>query len=295
MKFISAKSILSPYTEESPWFGGNYNMNLYKGCSHGCIYCDSRSECYQIENFDEVRAKENSIKILEQELKTKRKKGVIGMGAMSDPYNPLEENYKLTRSALELIDKYKFGIGITTKSSLVTRDIDILKRISSHSPVLIQLTVTSANDLLCKKIETNVSPSSERFSAIKKLSDAGIFCGILLMPVLPFIEDSPNNVLNIIKLAKINGAKYIYARFGVTLRLNQRDWFYKKLDENFPGIKEKYIAKYGTAYECTSPYAGELFKMFQDECKKSGILYRMPDIISKYKENYSLKPQLSLF
>lgn len=294
MKFINAKTIISGYTSGSSWFGNNYNMNIYRGCCHGCIYCDSRSECYQVDNFDEVRAKENALTIIARELKSKRKTGVIGTGAMSDPYNPFEKEFKLTRGALELINHYGFGVSITTKSNLILRDMDILKAISGHSPVLVKMTITTADDQLCKKIEPNVALSSERFTTIKKLTDQGIFAGVLLMPVLPFIEDTEENINSIIKLAYESGAKFIYPAFGVTLRQNQREWYYNKLDELFPSIKEKYIHQYGNTYECRSPKARELWKLFKEECDKRGILYKMDEIIENYKQGYG-DNQISLF
>lgn len=294
MKFISAKTIISNYSENNSWFGNNYNMNIYKGCCHGCIYCDSRSECYQVDNFDEVRAKENSLELIKRELKSKRKTGVIGTGAMSDPYNPFEKEWKLTRGALELINYYGFGVSIATKSDLITRDIDLLKAISSHSPVLVKMTITSSDDNLCRKIEPNVAVSSHRFATIKKLSENGIYAGILLMPVLPFIEDTEENISNIVKLAYENGAKFIYPAFGVTLRQNQRDWYFKKLNELFPSVKEKYISNFGNSYECRSPKAKELWKLFKTNCDSLGIIYRMDEIINSYKQGYS-DPQLSLF
>ena len=225
-------------------------MNIYKGCCHGCIYCDSRSECYRIDNFDVVRAKKDALALINKELKSKKRTGVIGTGAMSDPYNPFEKEYSLTRGALELINIHGFGVSIATKSDLITRDIDILKKIKSHSPVLVKITITTCDDELCKKIEPNVGVASKRFSAIKELSDNGIFAGILLMPVLPFLEDNEDNISGIVNLAHENGAKFIYPAFGVTLRQNQRDWYYKKLDEKFPGIKQKYIQQFRNDYEC---------------------------------------------
>lgn len=294
MEFITAKTIISGYSENNSWFGNNYNMNIYKGCSHGCIYCDSRSECYRVENFDRVRAKENALALIERELKSKRKKGVVGTGAMSDPYNPFEKEYMLTRGALELINQFGFGVSIATKSELILRDIDVLKDISKHSPVLVKITVTTADDILCRKIEPNVSISSDRFNAIKKLSQEGIFAGVLLMPVLPFIEDTEDNISGIIEFAYQNGAKFIYPAFGVTLRQNQRDWYYKKLDQLFPTVKEKYIKNYGSSYECRSLKAKELWSLFQYKCNEYGILYKMDDIISGYKDSYK-NTQLSLF
>jgi len=294
MEFIKSKTIISGYAENNSWFGINYNLNIYKGCCHGCIYCDSRSECYHVENFDEVKAKENALDIIKRELKSKRRTGVVGTGAMSDPYNPYEKGYKLTRGALELIEHYDYGVSIATKSNLIIRDIDILKKISEESPVLVKITITAFDDDLCKKVETNAPLSSERFDTIAKLSEQGIFAGILLMPVLPFIEDNKENIKNIIELAHKNGAKFIYPSFGVTLRQNQREWYYNKLDNNFPGIKEEYIKYYGNSYECSSPNSKELWNLFQDECKKVGIIYKMKDIIKAYKSGYGNK-QISIF
>lgn len=294
MEFISAKTIISGYCERSSWFGNNYNMNIYKGCCHGCIYCDSRSECYRIDNFDVVRAKKDALSLINKELRSKKRTGVIGTGAMSDPYNPFEKEYKLTRGALELINTHGFGVSIITKSDLIKRDIDILKKIKTHSPVLAKITITTCEDALCKMIEPNVTASSKRFSTIKELSDNGIFAGVLLMPVLPFLEDNEENIRDIIKNAYENGAKFIYPAFGVTLRQNQRDWYYKKLDEKFPGVKQKYITHFGNNYECYSPKAKILWTMFRGECEKYGILYKMNDIIKAYKNGYESN-QLSLF
>lgn len=294
MEFIPAKTILSGYSEQNSWFGNNYNMNIYKGCSHGCIYCDSRSECYGVDNFDQVRAKEKALALIERELRAKRKKGVVGTGAMSDPYNPYEKEYKLTRGALELINRFGFGVSIATKSDLIVRDMDLFKEIAKHSPVLVKITVTTADDLLGAKIEPNAAVSSRRFKAIKALSQAGIFAGVLLMPVLPFIEDTEDNISRIIDLAYQSGAKFIYPAFGVTLRQNQRDWYYEKLDELFPSLKEKYIKSYGNAYECRCLKAKELWSLFQCKCDDYEILYNMKDIIAGYRDPYQTV-QLSLF
>ena len=294
MKFVPAKTIVSGYVANNAWFDNNYNMNIYKGCSHGCIYCDSRSECYRVENFDEVRAKENALALIERELKSKRRTGVIGTGAMSDPYNPCEKEFQLTRGALELINRYRFGVSIDTKSDLILRDIDILKEISLHSPVLTKITITAADDTLSEIIEPNAATSSARFATIKKLAENGLYVGLLLMPVLPFIEDTVENISSIIKLAHENGAKFIYPAFGVTLRQNQREWFYHKLDELFPSMKEKYITQYGKAYECRSPQTKELWALLQSQCDQYGIIYKMDDIIKNYRHGYE-ETQLSMF
>lgn len=293
MEYVPAKTILSGFTENDFWFAENYNMNIYRGCCHGCIYCDSRSECYRVTNFDEVRAKENALALLYRDIKSKRKKGVIGTGAMSDPYNPFEKELELTRGALKLINEFGFGIAIATKSPLVARDIDLLKKIKEHSPVLIKLTVTAWEDELSKKVEPNAAPSSRRFAAIKQLSENGIFTGLLMMPVLPFIEDTEENIKGIIRLAYENGARFIYPAFGVTLRQNQRDWYFEKLDLLFPGIKKKYLKEFGDAYECKSPNAEYLKAIFKDECTRLGLLYRMKDIVRAYRQGYEDR-QLSL-
>ena len=288
MQTVPAKTIIAR-NYASQWFGTDYNMNIYRGCSHGCIYCDSRSDCYQIEDFDTVRCKKDALQIIERELSKKRIKGVIATGAMSDPYNPFEKQYQITRNALKLVDRYGFGIAIDTKSDLVVRDIDILRKIKRHSSAIVKITITSGEDTLSKKIEPYVAVSSLRFAAIKALSEAGLYCGILLMPVLPFIEDNAENILSIISQAKDNGAKFIYPAFGVTLRQNQRLYFYQKLDEEFPGLKEKYTETFGNAYQCNAPYADSLYKIFQQECEKVGILYNMQDIISGYKLPYEAR------
>lgn len=279
------------------WFDINYNMNIYKGCCHGCIYCDSRSECYQIEDFDRVRAKEKAIEAIGKELKGKRRKGVIGTGAMSDPYNPFERQYELTRKALKEINRNNFGVSIATKSPLIARDIDILKEISKHSPVLIKITVTTFDDDLCKRLEPNVAPSSERFKAIKQLSDSGIYTGILLMPILPFINDAEDNIRNIVREAHNSGAKFIFAYgMGLTLRGNQRVYYYEQLNRLFSreNIVRKYINTYGDRYECESSNAKDLWKTFTEECDKYGIIYKMKNIIKGYRKNYE-EEQLSLF
>lgn len=294
MLTIPAKTIVSGYNE-CGWFGSNYNMNIYKGCSHGCIYCDSRSECYRVEDFDTVRAKENALAVIECDLKSKRKTGIVITGSMSDAYNPFEKQLELTRGAIKLIDKYGFGFAVDTKSHLVLRDIDLLKSVQKHSPIAVSFTITAADDELCHKIEQNVCVSSKRFAAIKELSLQGIPCGLLLMPTLPFINDTAENILAIVRKAYESGAKWIFVGrgFGVTLRQNQRDYFYKKLDELFPGIKLKYIKQFGYTYDCASPNNERLWQVFASECKKLGILYNM-DEISKLIWNDYGNAQMSL-
>lgn len=289
---IPAKTIVTRSQHTQDWFGCDYNMNIYKGCCHGCIYCDSRSECYGVDHFDEVRCKQDALVIIERELKGKRKTGVVGTGAMSDPYNPYEATRKLTRGALTCIDRYGFGISTMTKSALITRDIDVYKRIAAHSPVCVMLTVTTADDALCSKIEPHVSLSSVRFAAVKELSEAGLFAGVLLMPLLPFINDTEENVSAIVVEAAKAGARFIYPAFGVTLRQNQRVHFYEQIDRLFPGTKQKYMETFGDSYNCTSPNVKALHSAFVSLCRQFGLAYKMDGIIAAYKESYG---QATLF
>ena len=293
IEYIKAKTIVTK-TKSTEWFGTEYNMNIYRGCCHGCIYCDSRSSCYRVDNFDAVRAKEDAITIIRNDLRAKRQKGVVGTGSMSDPYNPFEEKLMLTRHGLELLSAFGFGAAIATKSNLITRDIDILKEISSHSPVIAKITITAHEDKLAKLIEPNAPSSAKRFSAIRELSDSGIFSGILLMPILPYITDNIENILNIVRTAHEAGAKFIMPGFGVTLRENQRDYFYEKLDESFFGIKREYIKRYSNQYSCGIPDYKGISTAFRQECAKYGILYNMKDIIRAYKSDYQRK-QISFF
>lgn len=294
MEYIPAKTIVTR-TKSTAWFGTEYNMNIYKGCCHGCIYCDSRSECYHVDDFDRVRTKKDALAIIRDDLRRKVRTGVVATGAMSDPYNPFENELQLTRHALELIDAYDFGVAIDTKSDLILRDIDLLQSIGEHSPVLCKLTITTCDDALCRKIEPNVAVSSRRFEVLHTLRDAGIFAGVLLMPVLPFLEDSTENVLGIVRLAQENGARFIYPAFGMTMRTNQRDWYLNQLDRLFPeqNLRKKY-ERYGTRYTCTSPRAKALWGVFTAACNKAGILYQMQDIVGAYKQGYE-PAQLSFF
>jgi DNA repair photolyase len=294
MKTIPAKTIITRVKCGDTWFGCDYNMNIYRGCCHGCIYCDSRSDCYRVENFDRVAAKENALDIIGRELSHKVFHGVVGTGAMSDPYNPFEMRENLTRGALELLDRYGFGVHLITKSDLVTRDIDRLQAVGEHSPVCVCLTVTTFDDALCKKIEPRAPVTSQRLAAIKKLSQSGIFTGITLMPILPYINDTWENISAIVTAAAENGARFIYPFFGVTMRDSQREYLYNRLDENFPGMKEKYKQRFGNYYKCNSPNSSRLYRQFAELCGKYGLLYKMNEIIAAYKQGRTCE-QLRLF
>lgn len=295
MEFVKARTILTKVKNGNEWYGVDYNMNLYRGCSHGCIYCDSRSDCYHIDNFDIVKGKENMLNILENELSKKRIKGVVGIGAMSDTYNPMEIKYKQTRGALQLISKYDFGVSIDTKSNLILRDIDLLKEINSKNSVIIKFTITTPDDNLSKIIEPKVCVSSKRLEAIKTLNDNGIFAGIMMNPVLPFITDKEEDIKKLVRIASEYGAKFIHTYMGMTLRENQRAYYFDKLDEHFPGLKDKYIKNYGDKYNCLVPNCKNLYKVFTDECNKYGILYKMNEIIKAYKKESANNEQITLF
>ena len=295
MEFVKAKTILSKVKYGADWYGIDYNVNLYRGCSHGCIYCDSRSNCYHIDNFDVPKGKENALAILENELSKKKEKGVVGIGSMSDTYNPFEKQYELTRGALKLLSKYNFGVSIDTKSDLILRDIDILKEINSKNNVIIKFTITTPNDELSKIIEPRVCASSKRFEAIKMLNDNGIFTGIMMNPVLPFITDNEENIKRLVRMAYESGARFIQTYMGMTLRENQRDYYFEQLDKHFKGLKDKYIKYYGERYNCAVPNYKRLYKVFTSECDKYGILYDMKDIIKAYKREIKDNEQISLF
>ncbi len=295
MEYIDAKNIVIKVKGKgSYWFGIDYNMNIYRGCCHGCIYCDSRSLCYRNADFHVVKAKRDALRIIRDNLSSKVKKGVVGTGAMSDPYNPFEKKYKLTRNALELLNAYGFGVAIDTKSPLIARDFDILKDIQKHSPVVCKITVTTANENLCKIIEPHALSTKHRFDAMSKLSLEGVYAGSIVMPILPFINDDVENIKTLVKQTKDSGGRFVYPSFGVTLRDVQRDYFYRALDANFPNIKEKYINRYAERYVCTSPNNKRLYAVLANECEKLGLFYKMNEITYNYKKGYTYK-QLSLF
>ncbi len=270
-KKIKAKSLLSSRTDPDPWFGCKYNMNLYRGCEHSCIYCDSRSECYGIENFDgEILVKINAPTLLEDALKRKRIKGTIDFGAMTDPYTFAERKFKLTQECLNIIDKYDFPIHFLTKSNMVLRDLDLIKSIS-ETYAAITFTITTVNDSLARKVEPYAPLPSKRLEAMKVLADNGIYTGVAMMPVLPFIEDSEEDIINLVEQVAESGGKYIMGWLGMTLRGYQREYFYDRLDEGFPGMREKYARRFGNDYECNSVGSVGLFSVFRERCMQLGL------------------------
>jgi DNA repair photolyase len=286
---IKAKTILSKLKgAPDPYFGLTYSANLYRGCQHQCIYCDSRSFVYRIEDFSKIQVKENAIELLEKELRSKRTKATVGFGSMNDCYMPIENEMQYTRKALKLLAKYKFPVHIITKGNLVTRDIDLLKKISEIYAA-ISITITTTNDELSKKIEARSPASSYRFKAIKELAENGIYCGVIMTPILPFITDTKENISTMVEKSAEAGAKYIIGWMGMTNREGQREYYYKKLDQFFPGVKEKYIQAFGNNYGCNSPKAHELYTLFHEKCKEYGISTKM-----KFY-NPPQQKQLSLF
>lgn len=271
-------------------------MNLYRGCTHGCIYCDSRSKCYQMDHeFDDVEIKENAIELLDKTLKHKRKKGMIATGSMTDPYMPLEKQFRHTRQSLELIEKYGFGVTLITKSSSVLDDLDLLKRINDKTKAVVQMTLTTYDEHLCKLIEPHVSSTYDRFQTLKKLRDEGIPTIVWLSPILPFINDTKENITQILQYcveAKVKGI--ICFEMGVTLREGDREYLYQKLDENFPGIKDKYIQHFGNAYNCPSPREKELMDILHRVCQKNQIMDN-PQAVFDYLRTFEDKKQVSLF
>ena len=295
---IHSKTILNHVKQPDTYFGLKYNMNLYRGCQHQCIYCDSRSECYQIGDFTKIQVKINAIELLADSLPRKRVRGTIGFGSMNDTYMPVEKKYRMTRQALKVIAHNKFPIHIITKSDLVTRDIEIIKEISNVFAA-ISFTITTADDALSQVIEPGAPPSSARFAAMKAIADVGIHTGITMMPILPFIEDTEENITSLVEMAYEAGASYILPAFGMTLRTGSRDYYYDKLDILFPDLKQKYIKQFGGRYECSSPHWRKLDNVFQKLVYKFKIATRMPiftpEKIVKGSKSREKQDQLTLF
>ena len=279
MHYVKVMGILSP----------SNGMNLYRGCSHGCIYCDSRSKCYQMNHdFEDIEVKENALELLEAALRRKRKRCMIGTGAMTDPYLPLEKNLGYTRKALLLIEKYGFGVALQTKSDLVLRDLDILRQINEKTKAVVQMTLTTADEKLCRIIEPNVSTTNERFEALKALRDAGIPTVVWLCPVLPFINDTEENIRTILGMCVEAGVRGVLCfGMGLTLCEGNREYFYRQLDIHFPRLKERYIREYGNNYMVDSPRSTELMRLFHRICEENGILHSNDQIfeyLRKFEE-----------
>ncbi|MCX5775992.1 MAG: radical SAM protein [Firmicutes bacterium] len=289
MHYKEAKGILS----------ATNGMNLFRGCTHGCIYCDSRSKCYQINHaFEDIEIKSNAPLLLEEALLKKRHKCMIGTGSMTDPYIPLEKEVQMTRKCLEIIERHGFGVGLITKSSSVLRDLDLIKKINEKSKAVVQMTLTTYDEVLCKKLEPYVSTTQERFEALKIFRDHGIPTVVWLDPILPFINDTEENLRGILSYcveAKVQGI--ICFGMGLTLREGNREYFYEQLDKLFPGLKEKYQKTYGEQYSCLSPNNNKLMKIFLEVCQEHHIESN-PEKVFAYLREFPLKDvveQLTLF
>ena len=287
MNFVEAKGILS----------SNNGMNIYRGCTHGCIYCDSRSKCYGFTHeFEDVEVKMNAPELLERALKSKRKKCMIGTGAMCDPYLHAEEELRLTRRCLELISQYEYGIAIQTKSTRILRDLDLLREINGKAKAVVQMTMTTYNEELCKIIEPAVSTTRERFDALLQFKKAGLPTIVWLTPILPFINDTEENIRGILDYCIEAGVKGIICfGMGVTLRDGNREYFYRALDKHFPGIKNKYLKTYGNAYNLPSPDNERLLQLFRKLCKENGIMYHTQECFQYLYEFPEKYTQMSLF
>ncbi len=290
MHFVEAKGIL---TANSGFCG----MNIYRGCTHGCIYCDSRSKCYQFTHpLEDIEVKKNAPELLEKTLRSKRKKCMIGTGAMSDPYMHCEEDLKLTRRCLEIIKENGFGIAIQTKSDRILRDIDLLSEINNSAKCVVQMTLTTYDDDLCRIIEPNVCNTKRRIEVLEEMQKRGITTVVWLTPILPFINDTEENITAILNECVRVGVKGIIDfGMGLTLREGDREYYYAALDMHFPGMKERYIKSYGNAYELPSPNAKELMGLLQRVCKDNGILSTSKECFRYMQELPDRYPQMSIF
>lgn len=286
MKEIVAKSILSDKN----------NMNIYRGCSHGCIYCDSRSECYGMTyTFEDIEVKVNAVELLEKALIKRRQKCMITTGAMTDPYIPLEKELQNTKKCLEVIEKHGFGVAVLTKSDLVLRDIELLKRINANTKCVVQMTLTTYDEQLCKILEPNVCTTKRRFEALCELKKAGIPTIVWMTPILPFINDTKENIEGLLGYCKEAGVKGILTfGIGMTLRYGNREYYFKKLEEHFPELKKEYLRRYGAAYGIKSPDNQKLSRLIKIFCQKNGIIYGTKEVFAYCAEFPQKYEQMNL-
>ena len=290
MHFVDAKGILTGS-------GGHVGMNIYRGCTHGCIYCDSRSKCYQFTHaFEDIEVKQNAPELLEQALRSKRQKCMIGTGSMSDPYMHCEEQLGLTRKCLEIIGRYGFGLAIQTKSDRILRDMDLLDAINQSAKCVVQMTLTTYDDALCGIVEPNVCSTKRRVEVLEKMRERGIPTVVWLSPILPFLNDTEENIRAILdECARVGVKGVICFGMGLTLREGDREYYYAALDRHFPGLARKYAERYGNAYEVPSPNADRLMAVFRSVCKENGMLYRPEDCFAYLNEFPKTYEQTSLF
>lgn len=287
--FVLAKSILS----------GNDGMNLYRGCQHGCIYCDSRSRCYRMtHDFEDIAVKQNAPELLRRALDGKREKCMIGTGAMCDPYMPLEEELSLTRTCLDIIERRGFGATVQTKSDLVLRDAELLARINDKAKAVVQMTLTTHDEALCGLIEPRVCASARRYQALKRFQALRVPTVVWISPILPFLNDTERNLRGLLEYCFDAGVRgIIWFGAGVTLRDGDREYFYRALDRDFPGVKEKYIRRFGLSYECASDNSPSLDRLFHEACEQRGVMHRAERVFDYLHEFPSARAaeQLSLF
>lgn len=287
MHLTEAKGILSTQN----------GMNLYRGCTHGCIYCDSRSKCYGFtHDFEDIEVKINAPELLERALRGKRNKCMIGTGAMCDPYMPIEQTLGLTRKCLEIIDRYGFGATIQTKSPLFLRDLDLLEKINRKAKAVVQMTLTTHDEALCRILEPNVACTAERVKALEVCRERGIPTVVWMTPILPFINDTEENIRALLEdCVRLKVKAIICFGMGVTLREGDREYFYAALDRHFPGMKQRYIRTYGNAYEVLSPDNDRLMEIFTDICRENDILYKPEDCFGYLHAFPVRQEQISMF
>lgn len=276
MHYIEAKTILSPQ-------GG---FNLYRGCTHGCIYCDSRSACYRIDHaFEDVAVKRNAPELLDAALRARKKPCMLATGSMCDPYLPREKELRLTRRCLEILLNRGFGVSVLTKSDLILRDLPLLQEINRQTKAVAQMTLTTWDETLCRIIEPNVCTTRRRVDALRALAGAGVPTAVWLCPLLPWLNDSEENLRQILDACFDAGVRAIvHFGMGLTLREGDREYFYRRLDEHFPGLKEKYIRRYGNAYEIPCENAAALEEIFHTECERHGVMHRQDEIFARLHE-----------
>ena len=290
MHFVDAKGILNGSH-------GRVGMNIYRGCTHGCIYCDSRSNCYQFTHqFEDIEVKQNAPELLEKALKSKRQKCMIGTGSMSDPYMHCEEELHLTRKSLQVIKKYGFGVAIQTKSDRILQDIDLLDEINKESKAVVQMTLTTYDDDLCKKLEPNVCNTKRRIEVLEKMQERGIPTIVWLTPILPYINDTEENITSILNECVRVGVKGIIVfGIGLTLRDGDREYYYAALDKHFPGLKDRYIKEFGTSYEIPSPHSRKLMNIIETICRENNMMYKPDDCFNYMQEFPEKYKQMSIF
>lgn len=287
MHYVCAKTILSAQN----------GMNLYRGCQHGCIYCDARSCCYQMNHpFEDIEVKENAVTLLEHALRNKRRRCMIGTGAMSDPYMPLEARLQLTRQSLEVIYRYGFGVAVQTKSAFVLRDLELLADIHRRAKAVVQMTLTTFDEALCRIVEPNVSTTAQRVAALHQLRAAGVPTVVWLTPLLPWLNDTSENIRGILEACHAAGVKgVVQFNMGLTLREGDREYYYAALDRHFPGLKQRYIETYGNAYELPSPRSQELNGLFHETCEQYGLWHDNAQIFHYLTHLEDDEPQMRLF